>query len=296
MFPVSSDVKAVSNIHVVGISTDDSPALVTINGQTTEKKLVCSTKNKDEKDMYLLMTILKLQSGENNIRIEQGNSVKNFKITKVDSPVTIGDWTESLSGFHASGRKEICRNCHNFENLSDCVNCHRDKFIGEWVHKPVKEAKCFVCHDKESNFIPNEPFSETCLKCHIKLNEKLTEAPYTHGPVAAGFCTICHSPHKSTDKTHLRKPVNELCSDCHVSGTQGFSVHSKSYIKFHPVDKVFVKKLNKEIECNDCHNPHYSENNMFLSAPDGEALCIKCHDAEDTKELLKVLSDKYNSN
>jgi predicted CXXCH cytochrome family protein len=295
LFPVSSDVKAVSNMHVIGKSDESAPAEVSINGVKNTKKLIAA-KDKAGRDFYMLMTILKLDDGENIITITQGTRTKTFKITKVDSPVSISDWTESLSGFHKSGRREICMNCHNFENLSDCVNCHRDKFIGTWVHPPVKQAKCFECHDKEKNFIPQEPFAETCLKCHAKLKENLETSAFTHGPVAAGFCTICHSPHKSTDKTHLRKPVNELCGECHVSGEQGFSVHSKSYIKFHPVDKVFVKKLNKVLECSDCHNPHYADNSMMLSVSGGEEnLCVKCHEAENTKELLKTLADKYGS-
>lgn len=294
LFPISSEVKAVSNVHVVGMTDAEVPVFVTINGETKEKKLVCATKDKAEKNVYMLMSILQLQPGENKITVKQGSETSSFTITKVDSPVSITDWTTTLSGFHSSGNKEICQNCHRFENLSDCVNCHKDKFIGKWVHKPVKEAKCFECHDKERHFIPVEPFAERCLKCHTKMDASIKEAPYTHGPVAAGFCTICHSPHKSTDKTHLRKPVNSLCADCHVADDQGFSYHSQSYIKFHPVEKVFVKKLDKELECSDCHNPHYSGSPMMLVTKDEGSLCIKCHEPEDTEALLKTLADKYN--
>jgi predicted CXXCH cytochrome family protein len=294
LFPISNDVKAVSNIHIVGMTDTDIPVTVTINGVKTEKRLICDGTTDAGKNIYMLMTILKLDPGENKIVITQGEQNESYTITKVDSPVSITDWTKNLSGFHASGKKEICMNCHKFQNLSDCVNCHKDKFIGKWVHKPVKEARCFECHEKERNFIPAEPFAETCLKCHEKMNNSIAEAPYTHGPVAAGFCTICHSPHKSTDKTHLRKPANSLCADCHVADDQGFSYHSQSYIKFHPVDKVFVKKLDKELECSDCHNPHYSNSPMMLDAEDESSLCSKCHDASDTEALLKKLADEYN--
>ncbi|HCW93030.1 MAG TPA: cytochrome C, partial [Flexistipes sinusarabici] len=43
------------------------------------------------------------------------------------------------------------------------------------------------------------PFSDTCLSCHKDLNNLLESMDYVHGPVAAGYCTICHSPHKSTN-------------------------------------------------------------------------------------------------
>ena len=295
LFPTSSDVKAVSDIHIIGVSDDAAPVELSINGKVTKKNLVCTDPVKKEGNHYMLMSILKLDTGVNEIKITQGNFSKTFKITKVDSPVTIADWTENLSSFHTDGNTQICQNCHKFQNLSDCVNCHRDKFAGKWVHKPVKELKCFSCHEKDKNFIPQEPFAETCLSCHEDLNKSLQTAEYTHGPVAAGFCTICHSPHKSTDQTHLRRSSNQLCSDCHVSAEQGFSYHSKSYIQFHPVEKVYVEKLGKELECSDCHNPHYADNSMFIKA-DEETLCGTCHEPAETANLLKVLSDKFNSN
>ena len=293
IFPMGSEVKSVSNIHVIGMSSTGEDVQVSINGKNFDKKLIKMEKGKSA---YMLMTILQLQLGENDIKVIQNGDVKSFKVTKVDSPVSIADWTESLGNFHSSGKTEVCRNCHRFENISDCVNCHRDKFSGNWVHKPVKEGKCFECHEQERNFIPKEPFAETCLKCHTKLNDAMETAEYVHGPVAAGFCTICHSPHKSTDKTHLRKSVNSICTDCHVSDEQGFSFHSASSIQFHPVEGVFIEKLNKNIECSDCHNPHYSGQGMLLTSPDSESLCVKCHDGQDTRELLKVLSEKYSSN
>lgn len=293
LFPVSNDVKAVSDMHVIGRSDSGEPAIVSVNGRETKKKLI-SAADADGKPYYMLMTILKLDAGENIIKVTQNGKTSTYRMTKVDSPVSITDWTESFTGFHQSERTKVCENCHGFQQLNDCVNCHRDKFIGEWVHAPVKEAKCFTCHEQERSFVPKEPFAETCLDCHEDMNKKLTESEYSHGPVAAGFCTICHSPHKSTDKTHLRKPAGDLCADCHVSDDQGFSFHSDSYIKFHPVEGVYSDKLDKNIECNDCHNPHYADNSMMLKE-NGEKLCMKCHEEADTKALLSTLMEKYGA-
>lgn len=295
LFPTSNDVKAVSNIHVIGVSDSDAPVEININGKKIDKNPICTDPKRKQGDHYMIMSILQLEDGENNITITQGKNQKTFKITKVDSPVGIADWTENLSQFHSGNRNELCKNCHRFENLADCVNCHRDKFAGKWVHKPVKDAKCFACHDKEVNFIPQEPFAEKCLGCHKKTDAAIQQSAYTHGPVAAGFCTICHSPHKSTDKTHLRRPSSSLCRDCHLAEDQSFSFHNNSYIKFHPVDGVYVKKLDKQLECSDCHNPHYSDNPMFLVAKDEEDLCVICHEPEESTGLLKALSDKFNS-
>lgn len=295
IFPSKSDVKSVSDIHIIGKSDSKEPVSISINGEKRTVKLI-ESKDESGSKFYMLMTILKLQPGENNIILTQGKITSNIHIVKVASPITIGDWTDGYQYFHGSQNKEVCLNCHQFQNLSDCVNCHRDKFIGEWVHAPVKQAKCFVCHEKDNNFIPQEPFSVTCLSCHENFNKELKAAEFIHGPVAAGFCTICHSPHKSTDRTHLRKPTNQLCNDCHASSELGFNYHQTSDIKFHPVGNVYVENLGKEMTCADCHSPHFSNDPLLLGTNkhSRDQLCSKCHD-ENTAELLKVLEDKYKA-
>ncbi len=285
IFPMSQNMKAVSNIHVIGRADSNLPVRIDINGSIMDKKLI-RAKDKEGNDYYMLMTILRLDDGVNNITITQGEDAQKFVINRIDSAAKVADWTEGLNGFHSSTNKEICLNCHRFENLSDCVNCHSDKFLGAWVHKPVAEAKCFFCHEKENNFVPKEPFAETCLKCHTAMQEKIDTMPMVHAPVIEGYCTICHSPHKSTNRTHLRKPPSELCFECHDSA----SIHSTSYMKVHPTSGVKVEKLNKEIDCADCHSPHFSDNDKLLSVEGGrEALCAKCHEPEEAKDLLEAL-------
>lgn len=295
IFPISEQTKSVSDLHIIGQSDLKDPVVIDVNGVKSTKKLIESQNQKGEK-YFMLMTILKLDPGDNTITVTQGGTVLTLKITKVDSPITIGDWTTSFQKFHSSDKREICLSCHKFENLSDCINCHRDKFIGKWVHAPVKQAKCFTCHLQEKAFIPQEPFSATCLACHENFNTGMQKAEFVHGPVAAGFCTICHSPHKSTDITHLRQPVNKLCDSCHASEDLGFNYHQKSYMVFHPVDEVYVDKLNKTLDCADCHTPHYSSDAMLLSTDEvsKEQLCAKCHDEETADELLQLLIELYD--
>lgn len=289
IFPMSQNMKAVSNIHVIGRLANNTPVKIDINGTVTEKKLI-RAKDTAGHDYYMLMTILRLEDGENKINISQGDEKKSFVINRIDTAAKVADWTEGLNGFHKSTNKDICLNCHKFDNLSDCVNCHSDKFLGAWVHKPVKEAKCFECHDQAQGFIPHEPFAETCLKCHTQMKEKINTMPMVHSPVIEGYCTICHSPHKSTNRTHLRKPIDDLCNECHDSGNPEDNFHTKGYMKAHPVKGVKVEKLNKDIECADCHSPHYSDNDKLLSVEGGrEALCAKCHEPEEAKDLLDAL-------
>lgn len=291
LFPRNDLVVSSSNIHVVAITDSKEKVYVKIGDAEIVKKVLPGF-SQDGKEKYMLMSILRLNSGDNNITITQGKVKKNLVIKKVESPKVMEDWTENLTNFHSSDyKKEICNNCHKFENIADCLNCHKDRLIGNWVHKPVKDGQCFQCHDQSNNFIPKQPFSTVCLNCHKELKENITKASYLHGPVGAGFCTICHSPHKSTDKIHLRRPVNELCKQCHISEDMGYQYHQDSYIKAHPVDSATLMNSKSELNCASCHNPHYSENIMLLKM-DGEdqgKLCNLCHEMGETENLFEQL-------
>lgn len=292
LFPEDNQTVAVSDIHIVGISDTDENVIIKIDGRNYIKRLFPSFIQNGKKN-FMLMSILKLDMGKNEIKIKQGNVQKKIVIEKVESPIVIEDWTKELSSFHSNEtKKEICKKCHKFQNIKDCVNCHKDKLIGKWVHKPVKVAQCFKCHQKENNFKPVQPFSDTCLSCHEDFNNNLKKYEYNHGPVAAGYCTICHSPHKSTDKTHLRNNVKELCEQCHINKTMKYKYHQNSYIKVHPVEGKIIDKTGETLTCASCHNPHFANNKMLLDIKDGSKdseFCTKCHE-EDTKKLLQKLS------
>lgn len=291
-FPVKDKSKSVSNMHIVGMSDSKDDFTIRINGNSVTKKLI-PTKDKDGKLVYMLMAILKLDDGENKIVITQGTESKEFNITKVDSPSIIDDWTEQLSTFHSSVDKQICLNCHKFENIGDCVNCHRDKFAGQWVHSPVRKGECFKCHDKDNNFTLQDPIGGVCLSCHVQKKEAMDKAEFKHEPAEDGYCTICHSPHKSNVKTHLRKPVNELCSQCHELNDPATKIHATSYMKNHPVEGVYAEKIKKNIDCGDCHNLHYADNDKMVDTPGGaEKICVKCHEPEEASDLLQVLKDE----
>lgn len=293
LFPEDNQTVAVSDIHIVGISDTDKNVVIKIDGEKYIKSLLPSF-TADGKKNYMLMSILKLQPGKNEITIKQSDFQKTITVDKVESPVVIEDWTEKLSSFHSNeSKKEVCKKCHKFQNIKDCVNCHKDKLLGKWVHKPVQRAKCFKCHQRENEFKPVQPFSDTCLSCHEEFNKMLEKKAYVHGPVAAGYCTICHSPHKSTNKTHLRNFTNELCEQCHISETMGYKYHQNSYIKEHPVKGKVIEKTGERLTCASCHNPHYADDKMFLTIKGGKEseLCKKCHDEKDTKKLLEKLSE-----
>jgi predicted CXXCH cytochrome family protein len=70
-----------------------------------------------------------------------------------------------------------------------------------------------------------------------------------HGPVAAGECLLCHSPHKTNNESLLNKPIPELCYNCHEpKALQLVANHS---------DESYA-------HCDVCHAGHMSEGRMLL--------------------------------
>ena len=89
-------------------------------------------------------------------------------------------------------------------------------------------------------------------------------ARHAHGPVSAGDCTACHTPHESDIKSHLVKQGDELCFECHID-----------------IKGLLTKKtVHPALEggCTSCHNPHGTDHPKLLSE-EGEQLCFQCHDS-----------------
>ena len=114
------------------------------------------------------------------------------------------------------------------------------------------------------------PKTDSCItsKCHADIQKD----KYTHGPVGAGKCIICHG--KSED--HLKKPkrnkfgkiknISEVCYSCHE--------------KF--PEKKYTHKPILEEDCTVCHSAHGSANKYQL-VKKGSDLCYSCHDKALTK-------------
>ena len=78
-------------------------------------------------------------------------------------------------------------------------------------------------------------------------------------------CDTCHVKVRSFTKQTFRKPMPDMCYDCHGDyNTQGRYVHGPTAVG----------------ECTICHNPHSSDYIGLLRLPQPK-LCEECHDAED---------------
>lgn len=158
-------------------------------------------------------------------------------------------------------------NRHEFQPVATgrdlCLTCHEIEAAMPVVHGPFG-TDCAACHDPHGgsnrHFLPGGEGSGSCVMCHDEVTKGLA---HQHGPVAAGECLVCHTPHQSEHKGLLVEERVALCLGCHVDVEHAL----KTAIAVHePVGK----------QCAGCHDPHGGTVEFFLPS-DGPELCMGCH-------------------
>lgn len=120
---------------------------------------------------------------------------------------------------------------------------------------------------------------EACSKCH----PAMLSAPFKHGPVDAGLCTICHDPHASGNSAWLRIRRWELCTTCHDEKGMANDVHVLAgYVKgiTHPTrGKHDPVRPGKRFSCASCHEPHsaWTKDLFQFETKARNELCAICH-------------------
>ncbi len=217
-------------------------------------------------------------------------------------------------------------------NMPSCTasECHLDLTQYTFLHNPVKEGDCDMCHGELSGHNQNpaafkfeeiNDIGELCYSCHDNFDIR----PFMHGPVAAGDCTSCHSPHGSSNKYQLLDHGSELCFTCHeqdiMSGAFAHGPaetgaclachdpHSSGYAKNlreKPPELCFNCHDNKKTEleqakiihkpaadnCVTCHNPH-SNSNKYMLSDNVPVLCFGCH--KKKQERVKQAVTKHGA-
>ncbi len=146
------------------------------------------------------------------------------------------------------------------------TGCHDGYAKLSSIHAPVEQDACDACHESDDEashaFELSAELDELCAECHDELIE---DFKFLHGPVAAGECTSCHSPHASEHDTLLLAEGAQVCTKCHTDIALKLS------------KSAFVHQPAAE-DCLTCHNPHGSDHKMILNSSTPE-LCYDCHDA-----------------
>ncbi|MDH3980703.1 MAG: cytochrome c3 family protein [Gammaproteobacteria bacterium] len=153
------------------------------------------------------------------------------------------------------------------------------KFLGKaqfFMHGPFGAGQCERCHataaskpfrtgkaqvsEKVISQAPSIgprlafPWEELCVTCHSEKSPAAAKADglWQHGPVAKGWCTLCHSPHKSKRQYMLLKENNvELCTQCHSTNDLQITAQHKQ---------------DPAADCISCHNPHVGKSTFLLKA------------------------------
>jgi DmsE family decaheme c-type cytochrome len=134
-----------------------------------------------------------------------------------------------------------------------CLQCHNEtksQFLKPFHHKVIEGAmKCSDCHNPHGGFEQKQARLATgtdaaCVKCHT---DKQGPFVYEHAPLKLEGCTICHTPHGSSNPRLLkRNNVAQLCIECHSDiGTIGApntpSFHNLATARFQNCTTCHVK-------------------------------------------------------
>ena len=146
---------------------------------------------------------------------------------------------------------------------------HRVLKSDDFVHGPFGAAACNLCHldpGKRSVGVPTSrsrpsagqqlayPLDTLCAGCHSEKApaEVAASGLWQHGPVASGWCTSCHNPHKTRRQYMLTQDTNvAMCGQCHTPGALQYTSQHAS---------------NPEADCTGCHNPHAGRSRLLLKA------------------------------
>lgn len=181
-----------------------------------------------------------------------------------------------------------------------CLTCHPTKNQGKHVHAAVGMG-CEGCHqaisrDGQTMITLLATGGSLCAKCHAINNNRVQHAPY-----AQGQCLICHNPHSGAYPAETRAAVSTLCLVCHMPNQPGASLsadgkrvslldgitydrvewqrapkinsrHGERTVAGSDGSKAEAKdsgKVNDEIDCLACHQPHAGKAEHLLRSHEG---------------------------
>lgn len=157
---------------------------------------------------------------------------------KVCSGCHEGGKLMNWSGSQHQASNTACVDCHSMHTTKDpattrqdmpsmCFNCHQEQRAQTLrpSHHPIREGVtvCSDCHNVHGSptqkLLVGRTVNDTCYNCHAEMRGPFL---WEHAPVRED-CTICHSPHGTTQAGLLKQRVPYLCQDCHSVVPAGHS-------------------------------------------------------------------------
>jgi len=234
--------------------------------------------------------VLEVSSYDKSGVMVGGVEVEAFYHSRLDKATRVPKEYVSAT-FHDQSGSDLCAECHEMNPGEEekvgrgaiarsCYPCHTAITEEMYVHGPTAVWSCFYCHREDSTvgggyiFRGEGAEKEVCFECHNGILQTLNNDRIVHGPVAGGTCTLCHSPHGSSQPYMLLNPVVDQCVSC----------HDKRYLMNHPVPGHPVQGQTDPLDpdrpftCVSCHSPHSSNNeSLFYRATGTFKLCSECH-------------------
>lgn len=222
-----------------------------------------------------------------------------------------------MTVYHAPYMARQCAGCHDPQTgyqatavtAAMCSKCHEgyDQVApGDWVHGPVVQDRCDLCHlPHKAQFAGLLPQAQPDL-CHTCHDPEFTRTDPYHAKLDNPRCSDCHDPHAAgnrllladsrtyarrktgPDRVVSRHPVHERsdCIKCHsveqsnvlveAVGAQCLSCHEK-VLEAPPGQKLH--EAVKEGKCVVCHTAHQAVRPNVLRAT-AEQMCLPCHEPE----------------
>ncbi len=156
-------------------------------------------------------------------------------------------------------------------------------------------GSCHTAHDKDAlswltaAITPHDQ-TEGCLNCH-QFGGPNTAAHNAEFPartdLASPTCNTCHTEHKG-DTVSLVQVTDEMCSNCHESGTTSFLTNHKAFATNFPSAEPNTIYFN-----HDKHISEYFSEDKWLDKRDrafGERArdaCVTCHQVETASREVK---------
>ena len=205
--------------------------------------------------------------------------------------------------------KALCITCHSDQ---------AEKIEKAKVQHPGAQGDCVACHNphagKSLGFLQPDPVI-ACLTCHADQADQFKKA-HLHQPAFREGCAVCHEAHGGENQHLLRtQKADGVCLECHGPDSQPKKLEAEHVITIfngavklpedyfaknkvpvlplkygrghptdgHPVSNVMdprnITKVQAEINCLSCHQPHAS-GQLDLLAKDqvnNLAFCSSCH-------------------